>query len=999
MVMGWRGRAVLLASLMAGTMACHEEDQTRGVQATAVLDMDALDFGEVPVGEWREKEVRIRNVGYVPFSALEALGIGNNPAYQVELTEGGGRVPPGESHVVKVRFHPLAEGTVEETLRVTTDANVGALQQLPVRGMGTPTPIGVYPPVLDYETLEVDSDRVLEVTVTNPVDLPLTLKVAGDQADPFTPDTITVPPNSTQVVRTKYLPRALGKMGARLEVVSCETCTPSVVDLKGNSVASAFEFDPAPVPFDEIPVHERTESFTRARNITWRPVTISALATSDRAFSPLSKPEGATVNPGEVVEMRMEFAARFSGPNVGNLTVAYASDKAREARVMLDARGGRPTLAVAPVALDFGELPVGGKVEQVIRITNAGSNGPLTFSGVRADGDSAQFTVGTPTRGAQNYPWKAGTWPNLEANGLQIAPGNDALELKVYFEPKTEGPFSATLYVRSNDLFTPERAITLTGRARASGPCVYELLPQPSLDFANVAPGRGAVLGFYFRNPGRAECAIKNVHLSNDGGGVFSMPGGPITGGVVLYDTAFSSMIAFKAPTTGGEFNGELMLTVNNPAFPTVTLPIHAVSQASCLVATPSFVDFGPIRYDCAAKPRKTFVSNRCSEPVTVADAVIGNGTSQQFSLMTPVNPPRTLAPGEGFEMEVGYARNVLGQHFSPMYLKADTEPNGFLVPLLAETNHEGIQVDRFTQGTDSQLDVLFVVSNTTTMDTYQQRLRSAIPGWLERAKELNVDVRVGVTSTGLVQRGGLCGGGANGGEAGRLFPVNGSRARVVSGGSANAAATIQSNLEVGLCHNLVQGLETMRQGLSAPLSEQADDVRTPQPNDGNLGFTRAAARMAVVVVADEDDHSGFEPDSYIQFLQTLKGTGMSQRSNLHALIPTNTSCTTAGGSAARFAAVARGTGGSVGSICEGDYRGFLDPIIQQAGEPQADFALTAQPDGTAEMSVRVNGRTLATDKWTYDAGRNAVIFAQDSVPTPGQSVEIRYRSICAPTP
>ncbi|MBZ4370038.1 choice-of-anchor D domain-containing protein [Corallococcus sp. AS-1-6] len=999
MVMGWRGRVVLLASLVAGTMACHEEDQTRAVQATAVLDVDALDFGEVPVGEWREKEVRIRNVGYVPFSALEALGLGNNPSYQVELTDGGGRVPPGESHVVKVRFHPLAEGPVEETLRVTTDANVGALQQVPVQGLGTPTRIGVNPPVLDYETLEVDSDRTLEVTVTNPVDLPLTLKVAGENADPFTADTITVPPNTTQVVKTKYLPRALGQMGARLEVVSCETCTPSVVDLKGNSVASAFVFDPAPVPFDEIPVHERTESFTRARNITWRPVTISALATSDRAFSALSKPEGSTVRPGEVVEMRMEFAARFSGPNVGNLTVAYASDKARESRVMLDARGGRPTLAVAPVALDFGELPVGGKVEQVIRITNAGSNGPLTFTGVRADGDAVQFNVATPTRGTQGSPWKGGTWPTLEANGLQIQPGDDALELKVYFEPRNEGTFTATLYVQSNDLFTPERAITLTGRARASGPCVYELLPQPKLEFANVVPGRGAVLGFYFRNPGRAECAIKNVHLSNDGGGVFSMPGGPITGGVVLYDTAFSSMIAFRAPTTGGEFNGELMLTVNNPAYPTVTLPIHAVSNPSCLVATPSFVDFGPIRYDCPARPRTTFLSNRCSEPLTVGDATIGNGTSKQFSLRTPVTSPITLQPGEGFEMEVDYARSVLGQHYSPLYFQVDAEANRFLVPLLAETNHEGIQVDRFTQGTDSQLDVLFVVSNTTTMEPYQQRLRSAIPGWLARAKELNVDVRVGVTSTGLVQRPGLCGGGANGGEAGRLFPVDGSRARVVSGNSANAATTIQANIDVGLCHNLVQGLETMRQGLSAPLSDQADDVRTPQPNDGNLGFTRAAARMAVVVLADEDDHSGFEPESYIQFLQTLKGTGMSQRSNLHALVPNGTSCSTAGANADRFAAVARGTGGSVGSICEGDYRGFLDPIIQQAGEPQADFPLTATPDGTAEMSVRVNGRTLGADQWTYDPARNAVIFAAGSVPTPGQAVEIRYRSICSATP
>jgi hypothetical protein len=998
MRMGLRGRLLALALLAITGAACHEGDETRAVQATAVLDVDVLDFGEVPVGEWREKEVRIRNVGYVPFFALDALGLAGNPSYEVELGEGGGRVEPGESHLVHVRFHPLKEGNTEETVYVTTDANQGSQAQVRVMGLGTPTHIGVEPPLLDYETLEVESDRTLEVTVTNPVDLPLTLVVQGDNPDPFTPDTITIPPFASQKVSTKYLPRALGAMGARLEVRSCEGCTPSVVDLKGNSVANAFAFDPAPVPFDQIPVHERTESFTRARNITWRPVTISKLATSDRAFQPLSKPEGSTVQPGETVEVKMEFAARFSGPNVGDLTVHYASDKARQSQVILDARGGRPTLAVTPVALDFGELPVGGKVEKLIRITNAGSNGDLRFTGVRADGASTQFAVDVPTRGTQRYAWSGGTWPTLDSDALTIAPGNDALELKVYFEPKAEGTWQATLYVRSDDMFNPERAIVLTGRARASGPCVYELLPQPAMDFGNVVPGRGAVLGFYFRNPGRAECAVKDIHLSNDAGGAFFMPGGRLTGGVVVYDTAFSAMVAFRPPAEGS-YTGELKLTVNNPAWPTVTLPLKGMSKASCLVATPSFVDFGPIRYDCAAAPRKTYISNRCSEPITVSDAEIGNGTSTQFSLLTPLTAPRTLGPGEGFELEVGYARNVHGQHFSPLYLRTDTDPGPFLVPLLAETNHEGIQVDRYTQGTDSQLDVLFVVSNTTTMSPYQSRLKAAIPDWLKTAKDQGVDVRVGVTSTGLVARGQQCGGGANGGEAGRLFPVDGSNPRIVSGNNANAANIIQQNLDVGLCHNLVQGLETMRAALSAPLSEQMDDPRTAQANDGNAGFTRAAARMAVVVLADEDDNSGFSPDSYIQFLQTLKGTGMSHRSQLYALVPTDNSCSTAGNEADRFVSVARGTGGQVESICRSDYRPLLDSVIQRAGALQADFPLTADPTGTTEMTVRVQGQVLPATRWTYDAGSNSVVFNSDAVPTPGQAVEVRYRSVCRAPP
>lgn len=993
------GRFFRLSLLAALLVACHEPGNTRSVQAQAAVDTDALDFGEVPVGEWREKVVRLRNVGYVPFHALDALGLRGDPSYVVSF-EGEGRVMPGDEKLVHVRFHPLAEGTLEETVHVTTDANAGREHTVRVQGQGVPSPIQIYPAQLDFETLEIDSERALRLTITNPVDLPLTVTVKGTAADAFSTDTITVPPLSSQQVETRYLPRGLGDMRAQVEVRACANCTPTTAELVGRSVASAFVFDPEPVPFDLIPVHERTKSFTRARNITWRPVTIMGLSTSDRSFTPLEPMRAREVKPGEAVEVPLEFAARSPDLYTGLLTVGYESDKPRQSQVLLDARGGRPTLAVAPLALDFGELPVGGKVGQTIRISNGGTTGNLYFRGVKGTGSAQHFSVGVPMRGKQPYAWKAGTaWPDLGAEDIPIAPGTDALDLTVYFEPKSEGPWQATLVLVSDDLFTPERTIVLTGRARATGPCVYELKPQPMLDFGNVEPGRGAVLGFYFRNPGRDECAVKDIHLSNDGGGAFFMPGGPLAGGVVPYDSAFSAMIAFRPPAQG-EFTGELKMTVNNPAYPTVTLPLHGVSNATCLVAAPTFVDFGPIRYDCPTMPRRTLVSNQCAVPITVNDAHIGAGTSDQYSLVTPLALPRTLEPGEGFELEFTYARNVHGQHYSPFFVSANHEPSPLLIPLLAETNHEGLQLDRFIQGTDSQLDVLFVVSNTTTMDAFQARLKAALPAWVERAKAAGVDLRLGVTSTGLAARAGVCATPSAGGDAGRLVPVDGRRARAISGTAPTAAATVQANIDdVGLCHNLVQGLETMRQGLSSPLATSADDPRTPLPNDGNLGFLRPTARLAVVVVSDEDDHSGFDPESYVQFLQAVKGTGMAHRTQLYALVPTDEACTTAGKPGPRFATVARRTGGEVASICQGDYGSFLDKLLQRAGGPQADFTLSATPNGTAEMSVRVQGRTLPVDQWTYDVSRNAVVFQPASVPTTGQTIEVRYRSACAMPP
>jgi hypothetical protein len=85
-----------------------------------------LAFGEVPGGEWRDRQVWIRTVGYVPFSALEALQLGDTPSYQVELVEGG-RVLPGESKVVKVRFHPLRWMTAGAPISIAQFATLPVL--------------------------------------------------------------------------------------------------------------------------------------------------------------------------------------------------------------------------------------------------------------------------------------------------------------------------------------------------------------------------------------------------------------------------------------------------------------------------------------------------------------------------------------------------------------------------------------------------------------------------------------------------------------------------------------------------------------------------------------------------------------------------------------------------------------------------------------------------------------------------------------------------------
>jgi hypothetical protein len=182
-----------------------------------------------------------------------------------------------------------------------------------------------------------------------------------------------------------------------------------------------------------------------------------------------------------------------------------------------------------------------------------------------------------------------------------------------------------------------------------------------------------------------------------------------------------------------------------------------------------------------------------------------------------------------------------------------------------------------------------------------------------------------------------------------------------------------------------------MRRALSPPLVDSADDPRTPQPGDGNAGFLRAEAALAVVFVGDEDDHSPDDVGTYVQWLRTLKGANQPQRSTLFAIAPTAASCSTAGGTGTRYADAVAQTGGDVLSVCASDYAPLLQQVARKAFSPQDRFTLSAPPE-PGSVQVLVDG-VEQTAGWSFDSIANQVVFS--SLPGAGARIEVHYRRQC----
>ena len=966
-----RRAAWAATALLCATSGCGSKERLLSVDGLPTA-AQALDFGTISVGTAQTLELEVTDHGRAPvtINGVDIESHGRIFAAQAETTT----ISAAGGHTrIRVTFHPETEGPFGDKLLIRTDSAEVPLLSVNLRGLSGPAAITFDPPVLDFGGMEAGDQRGLDVIVNNPTDLPLTLVPFAAPGE-LALSAGTAAPNGMTRMTVSFHAGALGKRQTLVTATPCATCTAARLPGQADALRSAIVMEPDPLNWNAVPVHRTADADAVLHNLSWRPVTVTTLNVDGEDFSVLSGPGGQVIDPDKRAPVRLRFSPQHAGPTRRELDVAYHSFADRQGSGTLVGLGGGPQIAVAPLSLDFGDLPVGGKARLQLNIQNAGSEEALVVSGVT--GADSPFIVHMPA-------------------DTSVDPGAAAVQVTVDFAPIAPGTFSGELHIQSNDPATPTLDIPVTGTAHTAGPCTFRLTPQ-HLDFGNVPPGSGAVLGFRFENSGTKECAVKDIQLSSTSDAAFFMPGGSLVGGDLYPTDAFSAQIAFKSPGVG-EFHAELTMTVNDPHHPHPHIQILARSQGSCLVAEPPFIDFGAVRMDCSPHDGATLVTNACTSPLNVTSVEIGDGTLPEFSLVDPPQVPLALAPGATFSVGAHYAHTALGQQYAPLFVKADTEPQPLLVPLLAETLHAGQQADQFLQGSGTEADVLFVVSNTTTMANYQSRLAAAVGQLLDDASAQGVDLHVGVTSAGMTpmaQGGAACPGGASGGEAGRLFPVDNSRPRIVSLNQANALTVLQQNVQVGDCQTLEQGLEAVRLALSPPLVDHADDPRTPTANDGNGGFLRPEARLVVVVLADEDDHSGFDPAVYVQFLKSLKGLGGGHRVALYAIVPQSGSCQTAGAPGPRFAQVANDTGGTVFDICEGDYGGMLDALSTRGIGLQTVFPLSSVPDGNG-VTVLLNGAPANGSDWYYDGTDNAVVFNPGLVPPPGTQIEVDYTSAC----
>lgn len=308
---------------------------------------------------------------------------------------------------------------------------------------------------------------------------------------------------------------------------------------------------------------------------------------------------------------------------------------------------------------------------------------------------------------------------------------------------------------------------------------------------------------------------------------------------------------------------------------------------------------------------------------------------------------------------------------------------------------------------TNGKIDVLFVIDNSGSMASSQQRLANSFSHFIELFTEKGFDYRIAVTTTDTWRA---------------KYITDQSIAKFRSGGPVNGQSGVYlitpqtQNINATFLQNIMQGtngngderaFESMERTLAHTLNDE-------------FNFPRPDAFMSVIIVSDEEDYSnntasvhedynfaGLYPvDNYVNFLDTLVGTTPASRSskyNVNSISIKDQACLTSiGGNAQkiarRYTELVQKTNGISGSLCE-DFGPTLAEISHKIVELATQFYLDRIPqEDTLQIFINgINVPKLASgdpQPWNgflYHAETNSVTFHGSSVPPQGSQISVKF--------
>lgn len=420
-------------------------------------------------------------------------------------------------------------------------------------------------------------------------------------------------------------------------------------------------------------------------------------------------------------------------------------------------------------------------------------------------------------------------------------------------------------------------------------------------------------------------------------------------------------------PENFGEFSGEAH--VNNDDIDGLEIvTLYGMGSSSSLLVSSESIDFGQMEVGCLSQKTLT-LKNIGNSDLTIysINEVSSNQVESYLDFGSLPSFPWTLIPSQEIDISSVYSPVDLGVDQGSIFIESNDPANEILtVYKTGEGILEQKVSDTFLQSDIVMSDIIFVVDNSGSMLHIQNSLSSQIYSFMETINNLNLDYRLGFSSTdssSFYHHDGLYWI-----DNSYLDPELWSQNVIYSLGTGGSA--IERGIEFSTY--LLQNMNI----------------------DGAGSFIRNDANLSIIYISDEKDQSTGGWNSYLSFFDSAKQN--PDMLNIFSVIGDFPSgCTTNVNGYGRSIEFGEGYydlsnhyNGSWFSICDEDWGLQLQEIASDIADRRS-FALSDESPKEETIRVFVNGQEVFC--WEYDEESNSVIFDINHIPEVNQTIEIEY--------
>lgn len=412
------------------------------------------------------------------------------------------------------------------------------------------------------------------------------------------------------------------------------------------------------------------------------------------------------------------------------------------------------------------------------------------------------------------------------------------------------------------------------------------------------------------------------------------------------------------------EHNGAIVKVLSNDEEnPEIDVILEGYGDAPKIEVDPVSVDYGDISIGCNNEYRVT-IKNIGNIDLNISSVI------QMTTLPSDINieygslpePPWSLLQNEEVDFLIKYTPSDIGLDESIIKIESN-DPRNDSIEITQQGNGdvEHWIIQEWIQEEEKIYDILWIIDNSGSMNTFQTRLASNISNFMTYLNAPgDIDFRIGFITTDQYQL---------------VAPY-------IDNNTPNAvseATYIASN--IGISGNGTEkGLEKALQALEYfSLSGE---------------FLRQDSMLIMIFVSDESDYSPLPVGDYIQGFLNIKPQSQIKVYAVIGDYPQG--CNTSNGSwsvnadfGIEYFNVMNYFGGSWYSICDYDWSTNMTNMAQDISVKTA-FELNHNDPIVETIEVYINGQQVLNG-WTYEAYDNWVKFDNNNIPESGQTIRIEY--------